>query len=246
MLKIITLISQFIIIALTALLFSSCNQLGKINSTIGSGHVTTEKRTVHADFKSVSVSNAIDLVIEQSDKTEIIVEADDNLQNKITTTVSDGVLVISCKSSNFINVASKKVIVRMPVIEELEASSAATINSKSILKGNSLSLVSSSAASIHAEVAYETILLTSSSASDQTIRGKALQLETTASSASEIDASELLSNDVTAKSSSTGSIQVRPIVSLKAKATSGGNISYNGNPKSIQKEANSGGSVDKS
>jgi hypothetical protein len=243
MIKVITLITKFIVIALTALFFGSCNQLGDINAITGSGHVTTEKRTVQGDFKSVSVNKAIDLVIEQSDKTEIIVEADDNLQNEITTTVENGVLVISCKYGNFHNVTSKKVIVKMPVIEGLEASSAATINSNSMLKGGSLSLVSSSAATIHAEVEYETIQLTTNSASNQSIKGKTLHLETSASSGSTIDTAELLANDVIAKSSSAGSILVHPIVSLKAEATSGGDIRYNTTPKSIQKEEHSGGSI---
>jgi hypothetical protein len=35
--------------------------------------------------KSIEVSNAIDLVLEQSEKTEIIVEADDNLIDGIST-----------------------------------------------------------------------------------------------------------------------------------------------------------------
>jgi hypothetical protein len=243
MLKIITLITQFIIVTLTALLFGSCNQLGDINAITGSGHVTTEKRNVQGDFKSVSVNKAIDLVIEQSDKTEIIVEADDNLQKEITTTVENGVLIISCKFGSFHNVASKKVTVKMPVIEGLEASSAATINSNSALKGSNLSLVSSSAASIHAEVEYETIQLTANSGSNQTIKGKALHLETSASSGAEIDTAKLLANEVTANSSSGGSILVHPIVSLKAEASSGGTISHNTTPKSIQKEEHSGGSI---
>jgi hypothetical protein len=38
------------------------------------------RKDVDGDFKSIEVSNAIDLIIEQSNKTEIIVQADDNLQ----------------------------------------------------------------------------------------------------------------------------------------------------------------------
>jgi hypothetical protein len=243
MIKIITLITQFIIVTLTALLFGSCNQLGEINSITGSGNVTTEKRTVTDEFKSVEVNKAIDLVIEQSDKTEIIVEADDNLQKEITTTVENGILVITCKYGNFHNVKSKKVTVKMPVIEGLEASSAATINCNTKLKGNSINLVSSSAASIHATLEYEKVELSGSSASNQTIKGKAIQTEISASSASVIDAEELLSNDIKAEASSASSISVHPIVSLKAEASSGGNIRYNSTPKSIQKEENSGGSI---
>lgn len=243
MIKVITIITKFIVITLMALLFGSCNQIGNINTITGSGHVTTEKREVTGDFKSVTVSNALDLVIEQSDKTEIIVEADDNLQKEITTKVENGVLVVSCKMGNFNNITSKKVTVKMPVIEGLEASSASTINSGTTLKGNNLSLVSSSAASIHATVEYEKVQLNGSSASNQNIKGKALQVEASTSSASVIDATELMSNEVSASSSSGGSITVHPILNLKAEASSGGNISYSGSPKSVQKEESSGGSI---
>ena len=78
MLKIITLITKFILVALTALLFASCNHSINLNSIEGSGNITTEKRTVEGNFKSIEVNNSIDLVIEQSDKMEIVVEADDN------------------------------------------------------------------------------------------------------------------------------------------------------------------------
>jgi hypothetical protein len=243
MIKVITLITKFIVITLIALFFGSCNQLGELRSITGSGHVTTEKRNVTGDFKNVEVSNAIDLVIEQSDKTEIIVEADDNLQKEITTKVENGVLIISCKIGNYINVSSKKVTVKMPIIEGLEASSASTISSKNTLKGNSLSLTSSSAGTISAAVEYETIQLTSSSASNQNINGKAIHLETASSSGSVLNAGELLANEVVAKASSGSSITVSPIVNLKADASSGGSIIYKKSPKSIEKEEHSGGSV---
>jgi hypothetical protein len=61
-------------------LFASCNQ--SINQNHGKW--TLLPRTELAK-ESIEVSNAIDLIIEQSNKTEIIVTADDNLQ-KITTT----------------------------------------------------------------------------------------------------------------------------------------------------------------
>ncbi|OOG69832.1 head GIN domain-containing protein [Flavobacterium sp. A45] len=243
MIKVITLITKFIVITLMALFFGSCNQMGNINSITGSGHVTTEKRTVTGDFKNVEINNALDLVIEQSDKTEIIVEADDNLQKEITTKVENGVLVISCKFGNFINVSSKKITVKMPVIEGIEASSASTVNANTTLKGSNLNLASSSAASINLTTEYETVQLSTSSASNQTIKGKALHVEAEASSGSVINTTDLLANEVVASSSSGASITVHPIVNLKAKASSGGNITYNGTPKSIQKEENSGGSV---
>lgn len=243
MLKIIIPITKFIVITLMALLFGSCNMVGNINSISGSGHVTTEKREVSGEFKNVTVSNALDLVIEQSDKTEIIVEADDNLQKEIITKIENGVLHIYTEFGNYNNVTSKKITVKMPFIEGLEASSASTINSQNTLKGTNLTMVSSSAASIHASVEFESVQMTGSSASRMTIDGKALKTEVSTSSASVIDASELLSNEITASSSSGSSILVHPLVNLKADAHSGGNITYKGSPKTVQKEEHSGGSI---
>tara|TARA_R110000868_G_scaffold145993_1_gene366593 strand:+ start:14867 stop:15607 length:741 start_codon:yes stop_codon:yes gene_type:complete len=245
MLKIITVITKFIVVALTALLFASCNYSVNSKSIRGSGNVTTENRTVEGDFKSIEVSNAIDLVIEQGDKKEISVEADDNLQNSITTKVENGVLIVACDYNSFINIESKKVTVRMPIIEELQASSASSIRSINTLKGEKISLRASSAATINVKIESDNITSKSSSGSTISINGMALTLEAIASSGSTINANELLSNDVTAKSSSGSSIHVHPIVSLKAKASSGSSITYNNTPHSIEKNASSGGSIDR-
>jgi hypothetical protein len=245
MLKIITLITKFILVTLTALLFASCNHSINLKSIKGSGHVTTEKRNIPADFKSVEVSNAIDLVIEQSDKIEIIVEADDNLQKSITTKVENGVLIVACDYNSFINIESKKVTVRMPIIEELSASSSSSINGTNVLKGEKISLRTSSAATMNVNIKSDNIVCKSSSGSSITIEGMALNFEAYASSGSEIDAADLLSNDVIAKSSSGSSIRVHPIVSLNARASSGSDINYNNIPKSLEKKSSSGASIDK-
>ena len=243
MLKIITIITKFILVTLTALLFASCNYSINLKSINGSGNVTTEKRRVEGTFKSVEVSNAIDLVIEQSDATEITVEADDNLQKHITTKVENGVLIVACDYNSFINIESKKVTVKMPIIEELSASSAASINSINTLKSENISFRTSSAASINLKVKSDNIRCKSSSGSSLTLEGMALNLEATASSGSTIDTNSLLVNEVNAKSSSGSTIRVHPIVSLNAKASSGSSITYNIQPKSSRKLVHSGGSV---
>ena len=243
MLKIITVITKFILVALTALLFASCNYSINSKSIRGSGNVTTENRTIDADFNSIEVSNAIDLIIEQGKDKKVVVEADDNLQNSITTKVENGVLIVGCDYNSFTNIESKKVTVRIPVIEELQASSASTIRSANTLKGEKISLRSSSAASINVKIEADNITSKSSSGSTISMNGLALHLDATASSGSTINSFDLLSNEVNAKSSSGSSIYVHPIVSLKAKASSGSSITYNIIPKTIEKNSSSGGSI---
>ena len=243
MLKIITLITKFILVAIIALLFASCNHSINLNSIKGSGNITTEKRLVEGNFKSIEVSNSIDVVIEQSDETGIMVEADDNLQKHIITTVENGILVISCDETYFINTEVMKVTVKMPVIEQLEASSDASITSKNTIKGENIALNTSSAATIDLTIEADDITCDSSSGSTIKINGLALNIQLSASSGSAIDAKNLASNEVTADVSSGATINTNAIVSLDAEASSGGSISYSKEPKSIRKESNSGGSI---
>lgn len=244
MIKIIIHITKFIVATIIALLFSSCNF--NVNAIEGSGHVTTEKRTVQGDFKNISVSNAIDLVIEQSDKTEITVEADDNLQNEIVTKVENGVLIIKCKFNSFRNITMKKVTVKMPIIDKIEASSAASVQTIGVVEGQDITLEASSAASMNLNIESDKISIDTGSGSSVNIEGKALSVNTSASSGGSIDADKLLANDVEAQASSGGTISVNSIVNLKAKASSGGNINYSGSPKRIEKTASSGGNISQS
>ncbi len=244
MIKIIIHITKFVIATITALLFASCNF--NMNAIEGSGNVTTEKRVVQGDFKNVSVSNAIDLVIEQSDVTEIVVEADDNLQKEIETKVENGTLVISCKYNSFRNITMKKVTVKMPVIDKIEASSASSVQSKNTIEGQDIVLETSSAASMQVNVESDKISIDSGSGSSVTIEGKALNLNTSASSGGSIVAEKLMANDVHAEASSGGTVSLHAIVNLKAEASSGGNINYSGSPKTVEKSASSGGNISKS
>lgn len=241
MIKIIIHITKFVIATITALLFASCNF--NMNAIEGSGNVTTEKRIVQGDFKKISVSNAIDLVIEQSETVEITVEADDNLQNDIITKVEDGTLVIKCKFNSFRNITSKKVTVKMPTIQKIEASSASSVQSNNVILGEDIDLETSSAATMNINVESDNISCDSGSGSSMSISGKALKIKTSASSGASINAEKLLANEVDAEASSGGTVSVHPIVHLKAQASSGGNINYDITPKTIEKSASSGGSI---
>ena len=243
MIKFITILTKFIVLTVIAILASSCNFNSNINSIRGNGNITTEKRTAEKDFKSIDVSYGIDVIVEQSENKSITVEADSNLQQYIKTEIENGVLVITSNQS-YNSSKTPKITVKMPVIEALQASSGSTIESANTLKGENITLNTSSAAEINVSIEADNISLDSSSGSNIIASGKALKLETSASSGSEINAKKLLVNNVISDVSSGASTNIHPIVSLKAEASSGGDINYDIIPKSIQKSISSGGSID--
>ncbi|HEY0091711.1 MAG TPA: head GIN domain-containing protein [Flavobacterium sp.] len=227
-------------IAFLAIIVTSCGFEAK--SITGSGKVTTSNRNIAEEFTSIDVANGIDVEVSQGAKS-VIVEADDNLQPHIHTTVANGVLKISSDYGNYNNVTSKKVKVTMPEIRELNTSSGSRISSNAVLNGDDIKVKASSGSEIEVNLQADQVSCETSSGSNITVRGKALELETSSASGSKIDARGLLVNDVKAESSSGSSTDVHPIVSLNAKASSGGSIKYDGDPKKIEKDASSGGSV---
>jgi len=230
------------LVVFAAVILVSCNNQHH-HITKGNGNVITEKRDISENFTHIEVSSAIEVIVEQADKTKVLVEADENLQNSIITEVRNGVLIISRKNGNYSSQHGQKVFITAPVIEELTANSASSIKTKNTLKGQSISLNASSAAKIEAQLSIDNIKANSSSASKIDIKGMALNLDAEATSASNISAGDLLANSITAESSSGSKINIHPIVSLKAEASSGGKIEYNNDPKHIEKTTSSGGDI---
>lgn len=244
MIKLMISLVKIIVTAFMAILFGACNftfDLGE-NHISGSGKVVTKERNVN-NFDKVTVSNALDCEVTQGKTFSVIVEADDNLVNNITTEVVNGTLEIECKYNSFTNVTSKKVKVQLPKVSSLKATSGSSLKAINLIKGNNIVLSTSSAANLEATLNSENISLESSSGSTLIASGKAINLKTDASSGSHIKATRLQANQIIAESSSGSSIHVFPIVKLKAQASSGGNVQYHNNPKIISKEESSGGSI---
>ncbi len=243
MIKIITIVTKFIIAAIMALLFSSCNHTFNIGSGLkGSGTITTETRSANQEFKSIEVSNGIKVFVEQADVQSIKVETDDNLQEHIITKIENGVLKIEA-DKNY-NSKSPIVYVKMTVVNGLSSDSGSEIQSSKTITSNAINAKSSSGSQINIDVEADAITLESSSGSTIEAKGKALKLETTASSGSQIDAKDLMANEVISQTTSGSSTAVYPIVKLDAKASSGSSIDYHKVPKTLSKSESSGGSID--
>ncbi len=244
MIKLMIHIVKIVMATIVALLFGACNfeVSGSQKNIKGSGHVVSEERKVD-DFTKIEVKKGLDCEVIQTDEFKVVVIADDNLQEGITTQVENGTLVISSKYNNYSNVKSKTIQVMLPMVTGLEANSGATLRTKGDIRSNNISLKSSSAANIIANVESEKITLDASSGSDIKIKGKAMMVDISSSSGSSINAKGLLANDINADSSSGSDISVHPILALNAQASSGSTIEYVKTPKKINIQESSGGDV---
>ncbi|MFM9824676.1 GIN domain-containing protein [Flavobacterium sp.] len=103
-------------IALILLLLTSLTWAQKGEKIKGSKIVTIEKKEID-NFESIEVGDNIEVFLEKGDKTELKIEADDNLQSVIKIDLSDNILRLN---TNKTVVNYKKLIVRITYTNDLK------------------------------------------------------------------------------------------------------------------------------
>ena len=84
---------KIIISTIFGISLSSC-QFSFRPGISGNGIIETQERTLNSDFNAIDVNRGLDVYITQDDKNSIIVQADENLLDRIKTKVENGVLIV--------------------------------------------------------------------------------------------------------------------------------------------------------
>ena len=200
------------------------------------------------NFNAIKVSSGIDLYLKMGDSEEVKVVADDDLIDKLITEVDDGTLRIYMKKSNWGNWGfskTRKVYVTVTELNAIDASSGSDVNSEGTLKGETLKVRASSGSDVSLDVVYKNFSLDTSSGSDARIQGKTKNFEAEASSGSDIKAQDLESVICKVRVSSGSDATVSVSDELYARASSGGDIRYYGNPGIKDINESSGGDVNR-
>lgn len=207
----------------------------------------TENRNV-SNFNAVKVSTGIDLYITMGTTEEVKIVADDEIIDDLITEVKDGTLKIYMKqSNNWFNWntgnQTRKAYVTVKELQAIEASSGSDVKSENTLKGEDLKVRASSGSDVEIDVYYKNVWLDTSSGSDAKITGKTKNFEAEASSGSDIKAHELESKICKVSVSSGSDATINVTDELYAKASSGADVRYYGNPQVKDIDESSGGDV---
>ena len=208
-------------------------------------------------FDKIDVATGLDAVVKLGDAFSVTAtsgsgQALENLQLNVT----DGVLVARFDRSflDFIisgglvgmllsNGNALTIEVTMPALSGVDASSGADVRIQSLV-AEQLSVNASSGANIDvADAKLGTVQLGSSSGADIDISGTAESVDVEASSGAGVDAEKLIAANVTANASSGASLSVHATASIKAEASSGGDVDVSGNPAAREVDSSSGGDV---
>jgi hypothetical protein len=238
--KITVLITTYLVLLFTT---TSCFIDG-MTGIRGSRVVVSEDRNISSDFESIKVQQGINLYLTQGKSTEISVEADDNIIDLLMTEVNNNELKIYFEK-NVYKAKARNVYLTANDISKIRTSSGARVKSENTLIASTLDLDASSGSSMKIYVNADEVTSECSSGASIDVFGKTESFSASASSGSTIDADELESQNAIAKASSGANIDLNVSHKLTAKASSGGDIDFYGNPKEVNKNTSSGGSVSK-
>ena len=226
-----TTIVKFTIAIVFSLLLTSCNFDGNWGIGVkGNGNVITAKRQLDANFTQIEASRGLEVYITQAETTSLLIEADENLHDLITTSVENGILKISA-TQNIGTATSKKIRVSAKNLDLIAASSGSNIHSTNTIMTEHLKLSSSSGADLEVNVEVTKLECTSSSGSDLKVSGKTDHLRAKASSGSDIKAGDLLAMTCDANASSGAEITINTIKKINATSSSGGDVTNLGTSK---------------
>lgn len=228
----------------------------------GSGHLIT-KRIEAPDFAAIDASRAVKVIVTDALTDEIVIEADDNVMEKVLVESRRGTLFVGIDKS-VRRISDYSVTVRVPAngqIRALDASSAATIVCETVLEAYEFLIDVSSAAEIDvalkatqcrinvssagelvAALEADSCTADLSSAAKAKLSGRSRWCEVDVSSAAKYDAGRMVVAHCLVDASSGASADVHCTDTLRASASSGADISYSGECK-VQAQHASGGSI---
>ncbi len=195
-------------------------------------------------FTGIKVGGAFKVVLNQTGKYKLVVEAEEDILDRVRTEVKGDVLHIdmewdwSWKGNDDITI-----FIDFKDLEYLEVSGAADVKTKGPIDANNLDMNVSGAGDLDLEVNAKTIDVTVSGAGDLRISGSIDRQQVRLSGAADYKAQHLKSKYTYAKASGAGSMVVYASEEIEAYASGAGSVKYYGDPVKETSKASGAGSI---
>jgi hypothetical protein len=189
------------------------------------------QRSLEGDFKSISISGSIKLVLSQSEKTGIAVSAADlSYQEQIITEIVNNTLMIYASKNRWKGAGkTATVYLSYKMIHSILASGASSVNLVGDVRLPHLKISLSGASKLKAHLYGTSLTLSLSGASEATIAGKTGSLQLVCSGASDLNGFDMQAETCTVVASGASDVKIRVNKELKAVASGASHIYYGGN-----------------
>ena len=211
--------------------------------TKGNGNLVKKERNFNT-ITGIEAGGALNIYLIQGDVQKVEVETDENLQEKIETTVDNGILKINTdswiKSTKDINI-----YVTLKDLKSITASGATDVTcEKQFIVGN-LNVDISGATNLKLNIKGIQLHLNSSGGTDATIKGAVGLLIIDSSGGSDVRAFDLTVAKAKVTSSGGSDVFVTVQDELEVSASGGSDVKFKGNPKITKSESSGGASIEK-
>jgi len=216
----------FLLGGLTVAILYHSDVLGGSSDSIseneGSGVSATQARDVGA-FHGIDLAGSNNVVIRVGEKQSVVVKADDNLLDRVTTEVQSGKLVIANAPGSFTTNSPMSVEVGVPSLDTLTLSGSGNI----VVTG----------------VEAKSFDVNLPGSGTLTGDGSATRLEVTVDGSGTVQLTRLVATNVQAAVSGSGSIFVTATESLDASVSGSGAILYTGSPQDVSRNVTGSGAI---
>lgn len=166
-----------------------------INAKSVEGNGTFSKELhVTKKFSKINIGGAFEVKIVQGDKYRLIVEADENIQKYIISSVVSGTLSVKLKESKVKRTNKLRLLIVMPKLKDITAFGAAKITATGF-DCNTLTITTADGAKVNIDANTKTLIGNISGVSTVNLKGKNDKLIINANGNSKINAEELECKD---------------------------------------------------
>jgi hypothetical protein len=202
----------------------------KNEKVVGSGNIKAEARNESA-FRRISTSGVYNVYITPGAKSDIRVEADDNLLPLIITKVNGNELEIYTKKGYDIKPTKTiNIYVTLDELEELSSSGSGGFYSKGKLKGNNVKFSFSGSTNTNIDLNANNLTVQVSGSSKLNLKGNIPDTKYAISGSADVEALELQSSDADVNISGTGKLDIVAEKKLNISVSGMGKIRYKGTP----------------
>jgi hypothetical protein len=196
-------------------------------------------------FHSVSVGGGLDLYLKRGDTFVVEVDGDDD-PSKIITEVRDGTLEVrrDGKWTDFFGAGDEgEVYVTMPTLEALSASGGSDVSVEGTFSGDALRVAASGGSDVELDATMNSVDVQASGGSDVELTGSARSARLQSSGGADIDAARFVVDEANVESSGGSDLSIGVRNSITGHASGGSDVTYTGNPATVNVESSGGGDV---
>jgi len=208
------------------------------------GPMVEEERNV-SEFSKLKVSSGIDVKLSQGYQHNVIVKANEDIIDDVETEVVNGTLRLTIDRNWFRGGATVKADITFVDLNSIDISAGSDLESEGLLSFNDLDIGASAGSDLKLNLEANSVSMRTSSGSDASLQGYARNFEAKASSGSDINAYDFEVENATLECSSGSDVKAFVTESLNAKASSGSDIRYRGDPKLLNVNTSSGADLTK-